>query len=258
MITIVLLVSRDFLLSQLFNRLDKLLCDRHMTNLLVLVDGEKDLYLKARNLTVASNFAQKLCVSAKPPKHRSPSQSFRRKRIAYLHNEAKTYIEPCEYILLLEDDGLFPLDGLDKLLKLYKQYPDAGFIEGLELGRWLSRYIGAWLVDDPFDVKEIRSIDYKPDTVISIDAGGLYFTLTRFSRYMDHMFAPTNNFGPDIIWGLELRKQGYTNYIDTSILVEHHNSSGRVFTIDKDPPSILNLKKRNGIWRTFHSVQKVR
>ena len=60
----------------------------------------------------------------------------RRRRIAAIHNEIHKLIKPCEYVFLIEDDGALPPDALSRLLADYKAHPYAGFIEGVELGRW--------------------------------------------------------------------------------------------------------------------------
>lgn len=252
-VTIVLLVSRSFLLDDLFSGLARLDCDRTQTNLFVLVDGDINLYLKVRKLIDMVTFNNKLVVRAPHVERRSPSQQFRRSRIAYLHNLAKQYLNPCDYILTLEDDGLFPSNGLTKLLKSYKRRPNAGFIQGLEVGRWQSRYIGAWNVDNPADPTSIESITYKKG-LLSIDAGGLYFCLTKYEHYIDHEFKPTNNFGPDITFGLALRNKGLKNYIDTSIVLDHHNESGRIFNL-KDTIKTVSMRKSRGIWRSVWRVQ---
>ena len=59
-----------------------------------------------------------------------------RRRIAAIHNEIHKLIKPCEYVFLIEDDGALPPDALSRLLADYKAHPYAGFIEGVELGRW--------------------------------------------------------------------------------------------------------------------------
>jgi hypothetical protein len=44
--------------------------------------------------------------------------------------------QACEYVFLIEEDGALPPDALSRLLADYKAHPYAGFIEGVELGRW--------------------------------------------------------------------------------------------------------------------------
>ena len=117
--------------------LELLECDRERTSLLAFVDGEADLFLSARNLVDQSKFAERLCVQGDiPGPRREFSINTRRRRIAAIHNEIRKLIKPCEYVFLIEDDGVLPPDALSRLLADYLAHPYAGFIEGVELGRW--------------------------------------------------------------------------------------------------------------------------
>ena len=153
-------------------------------------------------------------------------------------------IKPCDYVFLIEDDGVLPPDALSRLLADYQAHPYAGFIEGVELGRWGIPHVGAWRADDVYDTKRLdsampalpellndagRAIGRLPDRVVEeIDAGGLYASLTRYGNYVDHKFQPYDGcvFGPDLEWGLALRQQGYRNYLDWSVAVEHCRPDG--------------------------------
>jgi hypothetical protein len=139
---------------------------------------------------------------------------------------------------------ILPTDALRRLLADYLARPHAGFIEGVELGRWGIPHVGAWRADDVYDMKRLESvlphtaelvdgarrpIGAVPDRVVEeIDAGGLYATLTKYERYADHEFKPYEGcaFGPDIEWGIALRQQGYVNYLDWSVAVEHCRPDG--------------------------------
>lgn len=259
MTTIVIPISRSFLLDKLFARLEMLTCDREQTNILALVDGEKGLYKKTLKLVNASKFKDKQCIKVPDLGVRSSNMAYRRKRIATMHNLAKNYLKPDKYILLLEDDGLFPTNGLAKLLTHYSLNPTAGVIEGLELGRWQSRYIGAWIVDDPYEPSDMHSIEYQPGKFCEIDAGGLYFCLTKYENYINHHFQvyEGNNFGPDIDWTLNLRRQGHQNYIDQSIIIEHYTENGKMFSPKNETPRVISLKRRpNKVWGFYHRVLK--
>src|SRR5215218_5460353 len=134
---IILPVSREQHLLRVFASLENLECDRGRTGLLVYVDGEPELHLTVRNLVEQSKFAEHLCFQGNIPGPRKEfSINTRRRRIALIHNEIHKLIKPCEYVFLIEDDGALPPDALSRLLADYKAHPYAGFIEGVELGRW--------------------------------------------------------------------------------------------------------------------------
>ena len=65
MTTIVLPVSRDKHLDLIFPLLEQLECDREQTNLLTIVDGDNNLFLKVRNLTQLSKFKESLTIHFK-------------------------------------------------------------------------------------------------------------------------------------------------------------------------------------------------
>jgi hypothetical protein len=79
-----------------------------------------------------------------------------------------------------------------------------------------------------YDMRELASA--MPGTgVEQIDAGGLYAALTKYELYARHEFPPFEGcaFGPDVAWGLWLRQQGYQNYIDWGVEIEHRRRDGR-------------------------------
>ena len=107
--TIILPISREQHLLKVFASLELLECDRERTSLLAFVDGEADLFLTARNLVEQTKFAERLCVQGNiPGERREFSINTRRRRIAAIHNEIRKLIKPCEYVFLIEDDGVLP------------------------------------------------------------------------------------------------------------------------------------------------------
>ena len=265
--TIILPISRDQHLLKLFASLELLECDRERTSLLAFVDGEADLFSTARNLVEQSKFAERLCVQGDiPGERREFSINTRRRRIAAVHNACRKLIKPSEYVFLIEDDGVLPPDALSRLLADYQAHPYAGFVMGVELGRWGIPHVGAWHADDVYDMKRLesamparpellndagRAIGAVPDQVVEeIDAGGLYATLTRYERYVNHEFQPYEGcaFGPDVEWGIALRQQGYRNYLDWSVAVEHCGRDGASVHPRSTRPVQMGWKRVHGAW----------
>jgi hypothetical protein len=226
--TIILSVSRPEHLAKMFATLELLECDRERVGLLVYVDGNAELYTKTRNYVVQSKFADQLCVQGHlEGQQRKYSINARRRRIAAVHNAIRPLLKPCEYVFLIEDDSVPPPNALKRLRLAYLAYPHAGFIEGVELGRWGIPHVGAWRADDVYEPSELVSA-MPAEGVEPVDAGGLYCVLTRYEHYAGHEFQPYEGcaFGPDVEWGLWLRQQGYQNYIDWGLLVEHRRPDG--------------------------------
>lgn len=257
-VTIFVPFSRIEMADRFFARLELMPCDHAKTNLLVMVDGSPELFVKVRNLVTQSKFEQKLCVQFVSKKKQSKyNKQYRRERIAQINNEAKKYMWDCDYILGLEDDTIFPTNTTRTLLKHYLANPYAGMIEGLELGRWGVPYIGAWKVDSIYEPTEVSSIMIDQSKKLQeIDAGGFYCYMTRADDYMTHEFEPwaDGNLGPDVNYGIALRKKGYKNYIDTSLVCEHFNE----LTGDSISPKNSNilqikLKKQGTKWKYVNS-----
>jgi hypothetical protein len=265
---IILPISREQHLLRVFASLELLECDRERTRLLAFVDGEADLFLTARNLVHESKFAERLCVQVDIlGERREFSINTRRRRIAALHNKIRKLIKPCEHVFLIEDDGVVPPDALSRLLADYQAHPFAGFIEGVELGRWGLPHVGARRADDVYDMKRLesamparpellnnagRAIGRVPDHMVEeIDAGGLYACLTKYERYAGHEFKPYEGcaFGPDIEWGLELRRHGYRNYLDWTVGVEHLRSDGTSTHPRQTQPVRMTFTNQAASWR---------
>lgn len=256
MVTIVLLVSRNFLLDKLFLALNELECQTTETNLLCIVDGDLKLFLRTKKMVSISKFGEKLCIRADST-NPSRSQVQRRKRVAELHNMASQYIGEADYILTIEDDGIIPKDALVKLLKHMKNL-DAGFVSGLELGRWTTAYPGGWLFDNPEEPNELRSVTL-PDKpgLVKIHAAGWYCCLVKKQLYEGFPHSPDRHWGPDINFGRIISSQGHHNYMDTSIVVDHHTEAGKIINLATTQVRNVCLRKDKGTWRFIHHIQKM-
>lgn len=254
MITILLTVSRFDYLEKVITAIELLECDRMTTNFLCIVDGEDDLYLRARNLVSDTKFNERLTVRAVLDDNRSRlNVETRRKRIAAIHNQARNLIQHTTgYVLSIEDDTTFNPLSLRRLVDVASRQRAFGMAEGVELGRWGVPYVGAWRADDIYDTKELKSIENiypvpigQPAT--NIDAGGLYFALINADLYKQHIFTCDNGLGPDVNFGLENRRLGYENFIVWQVPCTHYNSvMGKEITLNpSDKTTIVTLTKQN-------------
>lgn len=255
-VTIFIPISRKDYLDKIFAILELLECDAENTNLLVVVDGKVDLFVEVRNKVETSKFANRLCLQFKSKT--SPRQFDilgRRIRISDIHNFAKEYIQDADFVFGIEDDTIIPTNALSMLLRAYSIHPFAGFIEGIELGRWGIPYIGAWKVDDIYNPQQIESTPLK-EGIQEIDAGGFYCFLTRASTYKEHHFKPfdNNSLGPDVNFGIELRRIGLINYANYDIKCAHKTKE-RNLTFINTKPKITTLIKKDEVWRPFRKIQ---
>lgn len=237
MITIVLPVSRDNFLKQIFQRLDQLECDRENTNLFVYIDGDLNLFEIAQRYVSESRFKERQIKFRRKGLPNVSHITSRRKRIADIHNEIKMIIPECDYVFLLEDDTLIEPDALKKLLADYEKFPEAGFISGVEIGRWGYEHIGAWKMEGD-KIYSIENLDL--GYLQRVDAAGLYCCLTRYSFYKDGCFMPFEKIlGPDFTFGIVLRRAGYQNYVDFSVKCKHLTKRG---AIDFENAKIIQVR----------------
>jgi len=248
-VTIIMPVSRDYYLKRIFAQLELLECDREKTNLFVYVDGPVEMFNVVRNYVVNSKFAQRLCVYRSKGQPNVGSVIRRRQRIADIHNEIKAELQPTDFIFLIEDDTLLPLNALKKLLDAYNNHPKAGLISGIQIGRWGFDHIGAWRVNDVYDTDIVTSTPLE-NGVQRVDATGLYCCLTKYENYRDFIFEPFEKaLGPDVAFGLHLRKQGLDNYVDFSIRCDHLTKHGSI-KFDHDVIQVQLNRQENNIWTT--------
>lgn len=249
--TIFLPVSRSNLLDRMFAQLELMDCDANLTNLLVYVDGpDKKLFEVARNKTIQSKFAQKLCV-ASGNKTVISGIDRRRHRIASIKEASKELIGECDYVFSLEDDTLPPLNALKRLQRDYSLYPHAGFISGVTLGRWHIPHVGAWKVDDVYTPTKIESLT-PAKGIQEVDAAGFYCYLTKREYYVNHPYEAFDGvLGPDVTFGLWLRQHGLKNYVDFDINCIHYTEPTR-----KKPSVGLSLTNTKPVKITFTKQHK--
>lgn len=250
-VTIFIPVSREEHLDRLFASLEVLECNKEQTSLMIYVDGDKALFSRSRVLTDASKFASRRCIHRGSGGRVIPfAMMERRRRISDIKNESKDLIDPCTYVFCIEDDTIVPPYALDSLLVAYTAYPYAGFVEGVELGRWGVPYVGAWRADDVYEPSELTSC--MPGRGIeTIDAGGFYCYLTKYQHYMMAEYKPfgNNDLGPDVEWGLYLRQQGFSNYIDWNVTCEHKQRGGSSVSPLSTEPQQIVLHRFGKTWK---------
>lgn len=252
--TLILPISRDDFLDDFLSSIELLKCEPGKISVLAIVDGDVNLYLKVRNRFNSLKFDDKLVVQYKSKQSKLKFDTLsRRLRISEIHNFAKEHIGKTEYIMVIEDDTIVPRDAYEKLHNHYLNVDmHAGFVQGIEVGRWGIRYLGAWVADDIYDTKEIKSTPLR-EGVKPVDAGGFYCFMTKTEYYINHEFKPfdNNGLGPDVDYGLEMRRQGLNNYTDYSIKCIHKTDKDDVI-INNNINIVTMVKNETGRWRQSH------
>lgn len=260
MITIVLPVSRTEYLRPVFNCLNAL--ERpESTELLIITDGDASLE-QAVNRRLESISYKRIQVISYGD---TPGEDIdsRRFRISDLHNKAKNFINPkSKYVFSIEDDTTYPSDTLIRLYDVMARHEDCAFVEGVELGRRNTPYVGAWKADNIKKPNNILSVEppYVGDPLKNeinliaheIDAGGLYCALIDAEQYRSHHFQPFDadiNVGLscDLNFGLWLRNKGFKCFIDWSVQCDHIGDKGSV-NLGNTKPKQVRFDKRGGEW----------
>lgn len=174
-------------------------------------------------------------------KRRAPQEVriyYRRERIkemlTMLQQAIRDLKRQYDILFMVEDDTKIQSDALQRLLADYRdltaQNVNIGFIEGVQVGRHGIRMIGAWRTDDVNNPTQMATIPFsKSDFFSKIDGGGLYCFITQMQLFLDHTFYWHHEcFSVDVTYGLELRKKGYTNIIDWTVVTGHADRNGNV------------------------------
>lgn len=178
----------------------------------------------------------------------------RRKRISEVWNKAKKFIpDSTDLIFGIEDDTSVEKDTL---IRLYTEYQslldkkiDIGILSGVQVGRWGYRMIGAWKFDNIEDPQMAETVPYPADEdpiLQEVDATGLYCFLTRNSLFKKIEFR-YGAFGPDVFFGLDVRRDGFRNFIRWDIIASH--VTRHTILIPKPDCVVVQYKKKDGQWK---------
>lgn len=145
----------------------------------------------------------------------------RRQRIANNMNRARVLVDTeTDFVFLLEDDTDFGPEYLKKLIARYR--PDRGIISGVQAGRHGIYHIGAWETDNISFPTVFETVPYRNKGLRQVDGTGLYCCLIATELFKRVPFPnETLPVGCDVQYGLELRRQGYKNYVDDTLTCGH-------------------------------------
>lgn len=244
-IKIVLPVSRDTYLSDVFSSLSFLELPNDDVSLLVYVDGDARLLNTAKNYALQSRFNNSYSVIHRNKGVASSGDMLaRRNRIANVHNEIKAYLGDATHLFLIEDDTTFPANTLKLLLKDYGSF--TGISTGVQAGRHGYKHLGLWRVNDVYSPTQIQSLQ-RENGVREIDACGMFCMLVAEKYYTMHDFKPYGDIlGPDFDFGLSLRQLGLVNKADFNIDCLHLTPKNKIDPLN----DIIQIEfnKTNGSW----------
>lgn len=252
--------------KKLFYELDALICDRANTRLVLYVDTGNPTILDICNQykQYQGNFEE--IVVEKSGNETVPhfKISRRRDRIAQGKEDCKKFIGDADYVMGIEDDCRIPKDAMQRLLG-HIQKKDVGFVQGVQVGRWYTKYIGAWKFDNLYNPSRIYSLPYRdawskwlPKHLEDIDGGGFYCYMTKASLYKDADYKWKDPLGPDVWYGVGLRKKGYKCLMDWGLVIGH--DTGEILYPDDKVKQVVYNKDKKGwsleSWTTNKRARK--
>ena len=232
-LSIVLPVSRPESTGLIASNLNSALVQSHEYELITVFDNkfiDPNRFFDQLDLNPFTRHEFAYTNRGKPPSHSIP----RRDRIANVHNVAKEMLGDTDVVFSFEDDTVLPPNALTRLLRSLGE--GVGLVSGIEVGRHINQYLGAWHIKgDPADPHYYESLlDYKSRPVVKeVDATGFYcfVTPTELYKSVEHQWKMP--LGPDVFYGLELRRRGLKNLINTNLACGHKHREETLYPHDQ-------------------------
>ena len=199
MITIILSISYQGGFGNLKRNVVNIDKDLRAGNSLLCIVSDKKLYVECRDF-IREYFGGVNCLVVF-----STRQLPLRESLEYLGDKN-------EFVFVANENLYLPPNTISGLYKDYTEHPKAGFIAG----HFIEYPVGYW-VNDIYSraPKVIYSDERKLEDFQEVDINlPPYGLLTRTNLFKDFFFRSLAHNGN---YGLTLRRQGYTNYVDTKI-----------------------------------------
>lgn len=247
LVTILVTMTRAWVVEEFMVQLNALETDPSRTDLVLIVDSaDRKIPALVLEHLDAGRFRNIVKVQNRNiVNERSPK--VRRSRIAWVLNRAKVMIGETDYVLGLEDDTDFPPRTLKEFLAIAKDTADFGIVSGIQVGRWGCTMVGIWRADQLTKPERLWTV--APGRGIQrVDATGFYCFLTPTELFKSVNHAWGDPAGPDVHYGLELRKRGYRVLADWDVPCGHRTEKGTLRPSDVDIKQI-RFQKDGGTWR---------
>jgi hypothetical protein len=228
------------------------------TELLIILDADRKefkFYSKVfEDLKFLPNYyklnAIRLVWTEQQPLDDQDRVHMRRKRIMALRELVKTFTSDSRYFFQWEDDTIPPDFAFKRLLKDIRDLK-AGFVQGIERGRWQSRYAGAWKTDNIEDPQYFESLPMSKG-MTEIHGGGAYCFICPTPLMKQMKFRDEEScLGPDVNFVLDICRAGYKCYTDWDVKCDH-------FVKDKPEPikvediEVVKFRKVKGEFRQIY------
>lgn len=174
----------------------------------------------------------------------------RRARIIQLRQIIQKFTGNSRWFIQFEDDTIPPDFAFKKLLKDIKKLK-AGFVQGIERGRWQSRYAGAWRADNIENPEYFESLPMS-EGITEIHGGGAYCFVcpTELMKQMEFRDDKAC-LGPDVNFVLDICRAGYKCYTDWDIKCDHYVKD-KAEPIRVEDIEVVKFRKMQGEFRQIY------
>ena len=208
MLTLILPITTEDGFKNLKKSLEKILPTIQTDTYLLCLTNQAELYPKCRNLL------PEVFDGLETPAGHKYLTIYIENQDTNLLLEAKKYLdEKSGYTFLYNENIILPPDTISNLMNLYSYHPNAGFVSG-----HFAEYPITYNFKDIYDVTSDRIKWDEIDLTdrIRVDTTIPYGMLTKTKSFVD-LFTVKQDALASLAYGLNLRRAGYENYIDTNL-----------------------------------------
>jgi len=258
--TLVSLISRDTVLMEYMDSINKLDIDRSTFSWFIYIDTtSEDLVDKVKILSsqIKGWGLKRIFVTWAHNKTEATDFVGRGMHIAnhlttIFHSVSTIY--PTKYLFMIEDDTLVPPNAYQLLLRHLIDDDMCAVATGIEMSRSVSKHLGiCHLVEDEGEIVGRRTIKDQKAGWIDVDGCGWYCWVGRVNAIKDAEMkceGHPKNLGPDTLSMYSLRKKGWNIIADFDVPCKHWDPVKEEWLTPDQAVglSISFYKDNQGIW----------
>jgi len=233
-----LFIGRDFLLRKWIRTLVEINWPKEKIGLLWIYAGKPAVEFSKKLQTELSRLSdyhsRKLVCHPALPKFLGSDGRGRHQAICRTYNFSKSYVEPSNFVFLLEDDVIPPENVLKNLMSLMRN-PRVGCAIGNLRYRPQDGNHGtplAWEIESEYEIQNgsvrkshsVWPAQPQDEGVEEVSSGTFGCTLIREPLWRNTELVPWSEtiFGTDVNFGPQIREKGYKTMIDWSVRCRHY------------------------------------
>jgi hypothetical protein len=259
-VTVVCFFTREWAVDRWLENFDKLNINRGLTELVWWIDVvNPELYRKLFDylMRTQNDWGGIKLIQSDQYQANEVRQFARRDRIALIHNQIKEYIGDTKWVFGLEDDTVFDTECFKNLFIDFMAQDNAGYITGVQVGRWNIKMIGGWRADNINKPTKMSTVEYQEKGIEEIDGGGLfcYLTTTALFKGIEYKWE-AEPLSVDVCFGLAVKRMGFGCYIDYGVVTGHNTEAGVLYPNENVVVAEFNLVDNEWQMKSIVSVKE--